>query len=71
MRHGREKRERRERGEASVTSWIQRFWWAARISNTGRWDEKTSGRYIGFLAVSNLKPGKSYIFLGRNFLREL
>jgi hypothetical protein len=24
------------------------LWWAARISNTERWDEITSGRYIGF-----------------------
>jgi hypothetical protein len=46
--HGREKRERRERGEARVTSRIRWLWWAARISNIGRWDEKTSGRYIGF-----------------------
>jgi hypothetical protein len=39
MRHGRKKRERRE-GEARVTSGIQGLWWAARISNTARWDEK-------------------------------
>jgi hypothetical protein len=27
---------------------IQRMWFAAPISNIGRWVEKTSGRYIGF-----------------------
>jgi hypothetical protein len=41
--HGREKRERRERGEARVTSGIQGLWWTARTSNT-----VNSGRYIGF-----------------------
>jgi hypothetical protein len=44
MGHRREKRERRERGEARVTSGIQGLWWAARISDM----KKTSERYIGF-----------------------
>jgi hypothetical protein len=34
------RREKGERGKARVTSRIQGLWWAARISNTGRWDEK-------------------------------
>jgi hypothetical protein len=42
------RREKGERGKARVTSGIQVLWWTARISNTGSWDEKTSGRYIGF-----------------------
>jgi hypothetical protein len=37
---GREKREKERRGKARITNRIQGFWWAARISNTGRWDEK-------------------------------
>jgi hypothetical protein len=41
MDEAREGEERKEReGEARVTSGIQGFWWAARILNTGRWDEK-------------------------------
>jgi hypothetical protein len=37
----------RERKRLGFGDEVQRLWFVARISNIGRWGEKTSGRHIG------------------------